>query len=196
MATVLDGITHGFTHQDTEFFEMRFDDEVAAFLRLEKVSGTTHDYYIGSYNLHPKMRDSRLGQVFYHQVIATFMERHPNAVIRAHALATDPIVQQYITEFGFRIDGFERDTQPDGTTTPWYRMTIEPKTAHHDLSASPMAHQGSLHHPASFFAWIEAKTRAGYVIDSYMVDRETGVIRAQARPKKPQTTTLQTSRAA
>lgn len=196
MDTVLEGITHGFEHQDTEFFELRFDNEVAAFLRLEKMPSTENDYYIGSYNLHPKLHDSRLGQTFYYQVVAAFMERHPHAVLHAHALATDPIVQRYVMDFGFRIRGIERDKQPDGTVTPWYQITIEPKNTSARSPSSYTAHQGSLHHPSSLFQWIEEQTRSGGIVDSYTVDKKTGAIHVRAQSKKPQTTDLQTSHAA
>ncbi len=192
MNTALAGLDAGFSQPQTTFYELRYQGHVAAFVRIDThiTPGEAPTYYAGSLNLHPKLQDSKLGTLFFQEVFARFDREHPDAVMRAHALASDTAVSQYLERFRFRIDGMEHDIEKDGSRTNWYtiiRRSGDTKTAKH---VKRLTHTGSLLHTSSLFSWIKDKTAKGGLITSYTINKDTHAVSltcAMPETKAPQT---------
>lgn len=106
LESVLHGFTHGIETNETEWYIMRKEGKVKAFVRFEQMPPVRgrEARYGGSLNVDPVFRGSGLGEAV---LVETVNKQAERSVIQAHADATSEVSMAYVEKFGCNITKLE-----------------------------------------------------------------------------------------
>jgi predicted GNAT family N-acyltransferase len=104
--------------QNHEFHILRFNNEIVAFLRFDKLPNG--NLYAGSLNVRTEVRGSAIGTAMLH---ATLDKKAEEFNIEAVVYEKNPMLHRYIEDYGFEITGEEENYKDTGQK--FYKIKIK-----------------------------------------------------------------------
>ncbi|MBP9751835.1 MAG: GNAT family N-acetyltransferase [Candidatus Moranbacteria bacterium] len=105
---IFHGLEDAFTKKDTRFYVLKKDGEMVGYNRFENLPDTEDERkrkYVGSFNVAPHYRGSKLGDKLFDDCLA--QETIDDTIIEAYADPTLPISSHYLETNGFVATGIE-----------------------------------------------------------------------------------------
>ncbi len=105
---IFHGLEEAFTKKDVRFYVLKKDSEILGYNRFEDLPDTEDGRkrkYVGSFNVSPQYRGSKLGDKIFDDCLA--QEISGDTIIEAYADPTLPISSHYLETNGFAATGIE-----------------------------------------------------------------------------------------